>query len=648
MRDLPKLSLDLKNPEGFGNVAEKLNDDDRRTIATDLIELVNMDLGSMSEWLGEAEGYLETTEGGNKDAIPSNTEQRGTGEGPPPATEMTLAAVIQFSARASDALLGDPDLVRASEPGGEELAAWLSRQLRSVDPNWILDTDPLVVHMAVTGLAWRKRAFDEYDRSFHSNFLTCREVIVNNNVRSIERAPRITQDFQRYPYEIERSIRRKHWIDYEPRFDDADPQAPKKFFEMDAWLDFDGDETEEPWTVTIACDDSPEIVKIRPRWSKKTIVDTTEVLFFKPIRRFYPYRFLPNPNGGFFPMGFGKLLERTEGSADRMLAAITNTAENAAENGGVYAGGDTGLPASPIELANNRLTAIPTGGRPLGEMFQAFPQKDVTPGSVQVLEKIITLGDRIAGTLNLLENAPASMTATLAKGLIDTGTQVQSAVHRRIVTSLTQETHMFAQMADAYDMLPATLSASGITSIAVTADPQLATEMHRSAAGNLYVEMMQMTAAGVPWNMPELQQRFCQVMRLPQPEKLIGQAQPPQLTPAEKLKGVTELQKAKNDRVKVLGGLAVQITQAIKNMVDANGGMVDTRTALLQSMQLEMVLQNMMQEAASNDGSDGMAQPTGNPDAGSVSATPPSPDSGDVSGGQPGATAGPGAGVGLQ
>jgi hypothetical protein len=44
------MKLDLKEPESFGNVARKLDADERRRLATDLIELIGIDENSMSEW----------------------------------------------------------------------------------------------------------------------------------------------------------------------------------------------------------------------------------------------------------------------------------------------------------------------------------------------------------------------------------------------------------------------------------------------------------------------------------------------------------------------------------------------------------------------------------------------------------------------
>jgi hypothetical protein len=644
MRDLPELKLDLSAPEKFGNLAEKLGESERRNLAVDLIELVGIDEQSMSEWLSEAEGFLDDVDASHGDQ-PKASEQEGSGERPPPSTEMTLSAVIQFAARATDALLGEPDLARASEPGGEALAEWVSSQLRTKDPNWTLDTDPLVVHMAVTGLGWRKRSFDESDKAFHSHFLTCGDVIINKNVRAIERAPRITHQFERYPYEIERSIQRGRWIDYEPRYDERDPQAPKKFYEIDLWLDLDGDEIDEPWTIVVSRDDTPEVIKIVPRWSKKTVINTKEQLYFNPIRRFYPYRFLPDPKGGFFPMGFGKLLSRVEGAADHLLASITDTAESEAQNGGILAGGGFGLPDT-IELKGNRITTVPTDGAPLANRFSAFPTKSVSPGSVQVLEKLMTLGDRLAGTLNLLENAPASMTATLAKGLIDTGTQVQSAVHRRLVASMTQEFRMFVQMADAYDMLPQGMSATTDGDVVVTADPQLATEMHRSALANVYMELLKdpMTK----WD--EVRMRLYRTLRLPDPEKLLGQPPAaPQATPYEKIQGAALLMKQRSDHIKTIGGVAVQLTTALKNMVDASGGMVNNQTALLQMAQLEHAVQQLMQEAqGAGTIADGMAQQSGNAQPGALPQPQADADGAAIPGGAAGGPGDAGAGGGLQ
>lgn len=632
MRDLPVIKIDVNKPEDFGNLAEKLDAAERRTLAIDLCDLIRIDERSMSEWVGEARGYLDDLNS-DDNKKPSNREQEGSGEEPPPSTEMTLSAVVQFAARATDALLGSPDLARSSEADGQgqELAAWVSKQFRTVDKNWVADTDPMIIHMGVTGLAWRKRTFDDIDKAFHSYFLTCEEVIINKNVRSPERAPRITHQFERYPYEIQRSMERGHWIDYDPIFDDSDPEAPKKFYEVDLWLDLDGDGISEPWTIVISRDDHAEVIRISPRWSKKTVVSNDNMLVFNPIHRFYPYRMMPSADGSFLPMGYGKLLHRVESTADELLGSITDTAKTESENGGVMGGSQFGLP-DHIEVKGNRITTIPTDGAPLQNMFSQFPVKSVSSGSVQVLEKIMTLGDRLSGSLNALENAPASMTATLAKGVIDNGAQIQSSIHRRMVTALTGEMIAFVWMADAYDMLPKGIQASDAGTVTLTADPALATDMQRSALIGFLFELLK---APQFFNGQYVAQQIIMAARLPNADKWAAAPQgPPQATPYEKMEGAIKLMKQRTESIKVTGQVAVQLTQALLNMVTAAGGMQDNRAALLTMAQLEQAVTNMMQGAGDAGTTlDGMANQPGNGAAPQISGPAAGGSGGPIPGG---------------
>ena len=206
----PELNLDLEAPEKIENLAEKLTENERHEIANDILELVSIDKNSMADWLGKAEGYLDSIDSDINESAPKDTANAGSGNDRPPSTALTLSAVIQFTARITSALLSEPDLARASEPGGEALASWMSSQLRTVDPDWVTDTDPLVLHMAVTGLGWRKRWYDEHVGEYRSTWLPVRQIVVNSNTKSLERTPRIAHDIQKYPYEIQRSIQLGH------------------------------------------------------------------------------------------------------------------------------------------------------------------------------------------------------------------------------------------------------------------------------------------------------------------------------------------------------------------------------------------------------------------------------------------------------
>ena len=640
----PELKLNLKVPEDIGNLAEKMDQSERLQLADHVIELVKIDERSMAEWLGKANGYLDDIDKDANNSMTTSQEQTGSGEDAQvPSTSLMLSAVIQATARITGSLLSEPDLVKASEPGGEPLAQWVCSQLRTVDPDWVTDTDPLILHMAVTGLGWRKRWFDEHTAQFRSTFLNVNEVIINNNAKTLERVPRITHKIEKYPYEIQRSIEMKHWVDYEPNFDDIDPQEPHTFYETDMWLDMDGDGYDEPWTITVNLEDTPCAVKCIPRWTRKTVTDTKEMLLFRPSRRYYAYKMIPDPKGTFFPHGFGWLLGKTEHTADRLLASIDDTAKLAAENGGIAATGGIGLP-DKIELKGNRLTTINTDGRPINDVVSFFPTKQVTPGMFQTLDKVMTLGDRLAGTLNLLENAPASMTATLAKGIIDNGAQQHSAVHRRIIGSITEEVRSFAQMADAMDHLPEGID--GKKPIEVTADPNMATELHRGAIAQTYHDMLQMPMV---FNPHEVALRFAQTMRLPNPEKLIAPPPPePEATSAEKVEMSLAMEKEKTNRMKANAQSALSLAQAVKALADAAQAPGNIQMMRLQMAQLEKTMEQLANDASNVGGiGQGVAGPPGQHPVQNGPAAPAGPDSGGTVLRPPGGPDQAGAGGGL-
>jgi hypothetical protein len=120
-----------------------------------------------------------------------------------------------------------------------------------------------------------------------------------------------------------------------------------------------------------------------------------------------------------------------------------------------------------------------------------------------------------------------------------------------------------------------------------------------------------------------------------EPARIDRPAEGPEATPKEKMDGALGLMKQKNEDKKAAADAAVKLTQALKNMVEAQGGIQNNQAALLTMAQLEDAVQKMMADNGNAGGPDNMAGQPGNQNAGAVPGPAPGGDGADVSGGQP-------------
>jgi hypothetical protein len=202
------------------------------------------------------------------------------------------------------------------------------------------------------------------------------------------------------------------------------------------------------------------------------------------------------------------------------------------------------------------------------------------------------------------------MTATLAKGIIDNGAQQHSAVHRRIIGSMTEEVRAFAAMAYAMDHLPENID--GRMPIEITADPNMATEMHRGITAQTYHDMLQLPMI---FNPHEVALRYAQTMRFPNPEKLIAPPPPdPQATPQEQVETMLSMEKEKTNRIKANATSALQFAQAVLALAQAAQVPGNIDLMRIQVAQLEKTMEQLNSDT-NNIGSNnqGMAGPPAQP-----------------------------------
>src|SRR5690606_28024944 len=115
-----------------------------------------------------------------------------------------------------------------------------------------------------------------------------------------------------------------------------DDSAPHLFLEQHRLLDLDEDGYPEPYIVTVH-KGSMEVVRIVANFAPETVTtgDDGSVLAIRRQEYFVHYQFLPNPDGGFYGLGFGWLLASTNETINSTLNQLLDAGHLANTQGGL-------------------------------------------------------------------------------------------------------------------------------------------------------------------------------------------------------------------------------------------------------------------------------------------------------------------------
>jgi chaperonin GroES len=128
---------------------------------------------------------------------------------------------------------------------------------------------------------------------------------VNNKVRSLDEAPRVTHEIFMYPQDIEERKRIGTFLEID--LPDApserattgrrDCDAPHMFLEQHRYLDLDEDGYKEPYIVTVH-KDSCKVVRIVANFDMNKVKDDGKRITRIPKEQYFvKYSFIPTPEG---------------------------------------------------------------------------------------------------------------------------------------------------------------------------------------------------------------------------------------------------------------------------------------------------------------------------------------------------------------
>jgi len=448
------------------NIAERLDDNDTRRLANDLIADYKSDMSSRKEW-------EETiTKGLDLLGIKYNPLNRPFKGASGVSHPMLNEACVQFQAQAYKELL-PPDgpvrtqVVGAPSPEKEEQAnrvkEYMNYMLMEKMEEYTTDVDQMLYYLPLTGSTFKKVYYDELLERPVSKYIHPRDLVVPYYATDLSECERITQVMQM----TENEILKKMSLGIYQKVDLQEPSpeqsaAQKKINDLEG-IQPTGNELLYNVLEMHVDLDLEEYTSDVPNKEKNikvpyivTIVESTGQLLsiyrnyrvddprYKRIEYFVHFKFLPGL--GFY--GFGLL---------HMIGGLTRTATEALRQL-LDAGTLSNLPAGfksrgmrvrdddqPIQPGEFRDVDAPGGN--IKDQFQLLPFKEPSQTLFSLLNFVVASGQRFAAIADLQVgdgNQQAAVGTTIA--LLEKGSRVMSAIHKRCYYAMKQEFKILARI----------------------------------------------------------------------------------------------------------------------------------------------------------------------------------------------------------
>ena len=458
----------------FDNLAEYLDDRDLGSISNELSSEFEANKSSRKDW--------EDTYSNGMELLGLNYEERTTPfRGATGVTHPLLAeAATQFQAHAFNELLPPNGPVKTAimgtpTPEKEQQAVrvkeFMNYYLMNVMEDYTPELDQMLFYLPLAGSTFKKVYFDEtLDRAI-SSFVPAEHLVVPYECSSLDSCPNITQVLRMPLNELRKKQVSGFYRDVavHPSQQSSDSISqevenidgmPPSNIDYDCTLlechvdldligyeerDEEGEETgiKVPYIVTIS-EDSGQVLAIRRNYQENDPLK-------RKIQYFVHYKFLPG--FGFYGLG----LIHTIGGLSRTATAALRQLIDAGTLSNLPAGFKArGLrirdDEDPLQPGEFRDVDAPGGA--IRDSLMALPFKGPDQTLMGLLGFVVEAGQRFATITDLKVgdgNQGAAVGTTVA--MLEQGTRVMSAVHKRLHYAMRQEFKLLARIMAEY--LPA-------------------------------------------------------------------------------------------------------------------------------------------------------------------------------------------------
>jgi chaperonin GroES len=440
----------------MSNIADDIDDDVLKEISERVYDEYIIDKTSRLDWEKQYEQFFELAEqiGGQKTRAGKKVSDV--------KYPIHALASMQFSARAYPNIVQGSDVVKCQVIGsdpmgvkaskGKRVKQHMSYQVLEQMDSWEEEMDQLLVTAALVGCDFKKTYFNPLTAKNVSERTPAKNLVINYQAKSLEKAQRLTEIIELYPNEIEERIRAGVFskFDYEKAGagdeddspDESDPELPHVFLEQHRWWDLDEDGYKEPYVVTIH-KRSKEVVRIVVRFDMEGISwsEKGNIIRIEPVHYYTQFPFLPAFDGSIYKMGFGALLSSS--------VQIVNTIFNQILDAGTIANRQGGFVGQNIKLGKDRTITFEQGewkqvsflGDDIKKNIMPLPIKEPSGVLFQLLGLMLEATKELASQSEVLagEQPQANVPATTTLALIEQGLKVFSGIYKRIYRALKSE-----------------------------------------------------------------------------------------------------------------------------------------------------------------------------------------------------------------
>jgi chaperonin GroES len=560
------MAIDLDNLDALfqmANLADEVDEQTLLDIGAQVVADFQADLDSRSEWEDQHDEWMKL-------AVQVVEEKSWPWDGAANVKYPLLAtSAMQFQARAYPTLVAAPSVVKArvigEDPTGEKakraerIGKHMSYQVLEQIEDWDEDMDKLCFILPITGVCFKKVYYDSATGHNCSELILPKDLVINYWTKKLEKASTVTHimymtkntimeqqmsgafselnldttSIMNIDHEVE--AREKEGFTQPAVLDDA----PRTILEQHRWWDLDKDGYMEPYIVTVEYSTS-KVLRITPRFEKEgVIVKNGKLVRIEPENYFIKFSFIPNPDGGFYDLGFGALLGPLNATVNTLINQLLDSGTLHNLQAGFISKGIR-LKAGEAPFQPGEWKAIQTTGDDLRKGIFPLPTKEPSDTLFKLLGSIVESGQKLASIAEIFvgkmpgQNTPA--TTTMAT--IEQGMKVFTAIYKRIYRSLTKEfkrmyklNKLYMEMGEEFNVVDSpdllTIGQSDYlqddTDVRPAADPTSVSEMLRLTKAQALLELIPLGTL----NAQEATKRILEAQDQPEIEKLLNQGPPP-------------------------------------------------------------------------------------------------------------------------